>query len=152
MIAKVPKDTLSPGDYEALANLRYTLRKFTEFSTAEVMKLGITAQQHQALLAIKGLPPAKEMTVGMLADRLLIAPQSATELVSRLVEGAYLERTTSHSDGRRQVIKLLGKAERVLERLSGAHLREIREMAPELMQALRILQDRRKLEQIAWMA
>jgi DNA-binding MarR family transcriptional regulator len=152
MVAKVRKDALSPGDYEALANLRYTLRRFTEFSTAEVSKLGITPQQHQALLAIKGLPPEKEMTVGMLADRLLIAPQSATELVNRLVDGAYVERSANLSDGRRQVVRLMAKAERVLERLSGAHLHEIREMAPELMQALRILQDRRKLEQIAWMA
>ncbi|MGO4568898.1 MarR family winged helix-turn-helix transcriptional regulator [Rhizobium sp. 2YAF20] len=152
MTTTVRKDALSPGDYEALANLRYALRKFTEFSTAEVMKLDITPQQHQALLAIKGLPAEKQMTVGMLADRLLIAPHSATELVNRLADAGYVERTTSHSDGRRQVVKLLAKAERVLERLSGAHLHEIREMAPELMQALHLLQDRRKLEQIAWMA
>jgi DNA-binding MarR family transcriptional regulator len=152
MVAKVRKDALAPGDYEALANLRYALRKFTEFSTAEVLKLGITPQQHQALLAIKGLPAEKEMTVGMLADRLLIAPHSATELVNRLADAGYVKRTSSGSDGRRQVVRLMEKAERVLERLSGAHLHEIREMAPELMQALRILQDRRRLEQIAWMA
>jgi DNA-binding MarR family transcriptional regulator len=152
MVAKVRNDALSPGDYEALANLRHALRKFTEFSTAEVLKLGITPQQHQALLAIKGLPAEKEMTVGMLADRLLIAPHSATELVNRLADAGYVARTLSGSDGRRQVVSLMEKAERILERLSGAHLHEIREMAPELMQALRILQDRRRLEQIAWMA
>ncbi|MFJ6328642.1 MULTISPECIES: MarR family winged helix-turn-helix transcriptional regulator [unclassified Rhizobium] len=152
MSKKTHEDALSPGDYEALANLRYALRKFTEFSNAEVSNLGLTPPQHQALLAIKGLPLETEMTIGMLADRLLIAPHSATELVNRLTEAGYLERTSSEADGRRQIVKLTESAERILMKLSGAHLHEIREMAPELMQALRILQDRRKLEKIAWMA
>ena len=152
MTIKEHEDALSPGDYEALANLRYALRKFTEFSNVEVSKLVLTPQQHQALLAIKGLPPEKEMTIGMLADRLLIAPHSATELVNRLAEAGYIERVSSQIDGRRQIVRLTNKAELNLARLSGAHLHEIREMAPELMHALRILQDRRKLEKIAWMA
>lgn len=152
MTIKEHEDALSPGDYEALGNLRHALRKFTEFSNVEVSKLGLTPQQHQALLAIKGLPPEKEMTIGMLADRLLIAPHSATELVNRLAEAGYIERVSSQIDGRRQIVRLTNKAELNLARLSGAHLHEIREMAPEFMHALRILQDRRKLEKIAWMA
>ncbi|GAC1045958.1 MarR family transcriptional regulator [Rhizobium sp. No.120] len=134
MTIKEHEDALSPGDYEGIANLRYALRKFTEFSNVEVSKLGLTPQQHQALLAIKGLPPEKEMTIGMLA------------------EAGYIERVSSKTDGRRQIVRLTNKAELNLARLSGAHLHEIREMAPELMHALRILQDRRKLEKIAWMA
>jgi DNA-binding MarR family transcriptional regulator len=152
MTRKTHEDALSPGDYEALANLRYALRKFTEFSTTKVVKLGLTPQQHQALLSIKGLPAEKEMTIGMLADRLLVAPHSATELVNRLADGGYVDRKSRRTDGRCQVVTLLPKAERILMSLSGAHLHEIREMAPELMHALRILQDRRKLEKIAWMA
>ncbi|MDP9807799.1 hypothetical protein J2W42_000637 [Rhizobium tibeticum] len=35
-------DQLSPGDYEALADLRYELRRFTDFSTGEVQRLGMT--------------------------------------------------------------------------------------------------------------
>jgi hypothetical protein len=62
MSAKSHADALSPGDYEALANLRHALRKFTEFSSSEVQKLGLTPQQHQALLAIKSLPTDKAMT------------------------------------------------------------------------------------------
>jgi DNA-binding MarR family transcriptional regulator len=151
-MTKAHEDALSPGDFEALANLRYALRKFMEFSIAEVLKLGLTPQQHQALLAIKGLPVEKEMTIGMLADRLLIAPHSATELVNRLADAGYVERISSGSDGRRQVVRLMEKAEHILTRLTGAHLHEIREMAPELMQALHLLQDRRRLEKIAWMA
>ncbi|MBB3311855.1 hypothetical protein FHT78_003631 [Rhizobium sp. BK196] len=46
---------------------------------------------------------------------------------------------------------LTAKAEELLRRLTPAHLYEIREMAPELMQALRMLQDHRQMEVAAWM-
>jgi DNA-binding MarR family transcriptional regulator len=152
MTARRQNDVLLPGDYEALADLRYTLRRFTAFSVGEAQRLGITPQQHQALLAIKGLPADKEMTVGMLADRLLISPESATVLTTTLTEAGYVEHATSRTDGRRKIVALTKKAEHILEKLSGAHLHEIRDMASELMHALRILQDRRKQEQIAWMS
>lgn len=145
-------ELLSPGDYEALANLRYELRRFTDFSSYEVQKLSLTPQQHQALLAIKGLPRSQRMSIGMLADRLLVAPQTATGLVDRLEEEGLVERQAVKSDGRKQTLALTAKAEKILEGLSGVHLHEIREMAPKLMLALRALQDRRKLEKIAWMA
>lgn len=44
------------------------LRGMVDRRRRATQKLGITPQQHQALLAIKGLPADKEMTVGMLAD------------------------------------------------------------------------------------
>ena len=145
-------ELLSSGDYEALANLRYELRRFTDFSSYEVQKLGLTPQQHQALLAVKGLQEGQRMSIGMLADRLLVAPQTATGLVDRLEEEGLLERQAVKSHVLKQTLALTAKAEQILEGLSGAHLHEIREMAPKLMLALRALQDRRKLEKIAWMA
>ena len=92
------------------------------------------------------------MSIGMLADRLLVAPQTATGLVDRLEEEGLVERQAVKSDGRKQTLALTAKAEKILEGLSGVHLHEIREMAPKLMLALRALQDRGKLEKIAWMA
>jgi hypothetical protein len=46
---------------------------------------------------------------------------------------------------------LTAQAEELLHRLTPAHLYEIREMAPELMQALRMLGDHRQMEVAAWM-
>lgn len=146
-------DELTDEDYEALANLRYALRRFTDFSSHQVQTLGLTPQQHQALLAIKGLlPRSKGMSIGMLADRLLVAPRSATALVDRLGESGLVERQPAASGARKQMLILTPKSEDILKKLSDAHLHEIREMAPELTVALRALQDRRKLEKIAWMA
>ncbi|MDE1996068.1 MAG: MarR family transcriptional regulator [Rhizobiaceae bacterium] len=133
-------EALSQADYEALATLRYTLRKFMDFSTSAANDEGLPPQQHQALLAIKGNPEGGAMTIGMLAERLIIAPHTATELVGRLIEAGYVSRHPDPSDKRRQTLQLTGKSEDILHRLSAIHLREIREMAPRLIEVLTQLQ------------
>ena len=134
-------DALSPADYEALANLRFTLRKFLDFSTSAAQAEDLPSQQHQALLAIKGHRGGEAMTVGMLASRLLIAPHTATELVGRLSVAGLVTRHSHPDDKRRQTLELTDKAEAVLLRLSAVHLKEIRDMAPELITILQRLQN-----------
>lgn len=138
---RTPGERLTDADYEALSNLRYTLRRFMDFSTSAAQEEGLPTQQHQALLSIKGHRGEDAMTIGMLAERLLIAPHSATELVGRLVTAGYVSRRTDPNDKRRQTLELTDKAERVLKRLTAIHLTEIREMAPQLIDILRKLQD-----------
>ena len=46
-------------DYKALAQFRFQLRKFLSFSEAAAHQAGLTPQQHQALLAIKGFSGAE---------------------------------------------------------------------------------------------
>lgn len=130
-------DDLTDADYEALSNLRYTLRRFMDFSASAAQLERLPAQQHQALLAIRGHRGAEAMTIGALAERLLIAPHSATELVSRLVAAGYVSRNADPADKRKQTLALTGKAEGVLKRLTAAHLTEIKELAPRLIDILR---------------
>ena len=134
------QDALTDSDYEALANLRYILRRFTEFSTSAAQHEGLPSQQHQALLAIKGHRGETRMTVGDLSERLVVARHTASELVERLVGGGYVTREPDSHDKRRQTLALTGKAEDVLTRLSAIHLTEIREMAPRLIELLGDLQ------------
>ncbi|WP_025661663.1 MarR family transcriptional regulator [Rhizobium sp. IBUN] len=138
---RTPGERLTDADYEALSNLRYTLRRFMDFSTSAAQEEGLPTQQHQALLSIKGHRGEDSMTIGMLAERLLIAPHSATELVGRLVTAGYVSRRMDPNDKRRQTLELTDKAEGVLKRLTAIHLTEIREMAPQLIDILRKLQD-----------
>ncbi|WP_183755311.1 MULTISPECIES: MarR family transcriptional regulator [unclassified Rhizobium] len=140
-VLKTPRTGLTDADYEALSNLRYTLRRFMDFSTSAAQEEGLPTQQHQALLAIKGHRGEDAMTIGMLAERLLIAPHSATELVGRLVSAGYVSRRADPNDKRRQTLELTDKAEGVLKRLTAIHLTEIREMAPQLIHILKRLQD-----------
>ncbi|KAB1084059.1 MarR family transcriptional regulator [Neorhizobium galegae] len=123
-------------DYETLADLRYALRQFMDFSASAAQVEGLPPQQHQALLAIKGNRNGKPMTVGMLAERLLIAPHTATELINRLVDGGLAARQVDQEDRRRQTVQLTDKAEELLGRLSEAHIVEIREMTPKLVALL----------------
>lgn len=135
-------DVLTQADYEALANLRYTLRRFVAFSASAAQAAGLPPQQHQTLLAIKGNPSGQVMTVGTLAERLLVTPQTATELVGRLAEAGLVTRATDLKDRRRLMLSLTPKAEDILSSLSLIHLREIREIAPIFVDALGTLQRR----------
>ena len=149
-MVKKPKDDLTDADYEALSNLRYTLRRFMDFSASAAQEEGLPAQQHQALLAIRGHRGEDAMTIGILAERLLIAPHSATELVSRLVAAGYVSRQTDPADKRRQTLELTEKANDALKRLTAIHLTEIREMAPRLIDILQGLQAGGELEADPW--
>lgn len=140
---------LSEIEYEALANLRYRIRKFRQFSAKAADKLGLTGQQHQALLAIKGLGIGGRMTLSDLADKLFLTPADAAELAASLQEAGHV--SIDLRQKRRPAVMLTAQAEELLRRLTPAHLYEIREMAPELMQALRMLQDHRQMEVAAWM-
>jgi hypothetical protein len=61
---------LSQHDYETLAAFRYHLRRFLRFSELAAGAVGVPAQQHQALLAIKGSPARAPMSIGELAEQL----------------------------------------------------------------------------------
>jgi DNA-binding MarR family transcriptional regulator len=82
-------------DYQALADFRFEIRRFLNFSERLVHAAGMEPQQHQALLAIKGLPAHRVATVGVLAERLLIQHHSAVELVNRLEAKGLLRRARS---------------------------------------------------------
>ena len=124
--------SLTVEDYERLAAFRAALRRFLAFSEAAAREVGLTPQQHQALLAIKGHPGRRPTSVGELAESLGIRPNTAVELVDRLVAAGLLERTGAREDGRRVLLALTPKAEEHLAALSGAHMEELRRTAPML--------------------
>lgn len=130
---------LSQADYEVLANFRLALRQFTAFSSRAAQAAGLPPRQHQALLTIKGHADSTPMTIGALAERLLVAPQSATELVNRLADSGLVARVTDSDDRRRQALALTDKAESLLNSLSVVHLREMRQLAPALIELLQAL-------------
>lgn len=129
----------SQSDYESLSEFRYLLRRFLEFSQSAARAVGLTAQQHQALLAIKGSPPHQLMVIGDLAERLQIRHHSAAELVNRLSDAGLIVRDHDINDRRRVVVSLTAKAERLLVDLSSAHLDELRRVGPMLENMLSLI-------------
>jgi O6-methylguanine-DNA--protein-cysteine methyltransferase len=63
---------ISLAEYRALAEFRYELRRFLHFSEQAARAVGLEPQQHQLLLAIKGLPAGRLASIGELAERLQI--------------------------------------------------------------------------------
>ncbi|KFJ66270.1 marR family protein [Bordetella bronchiseptica] len=100
------------------------------FSEAAATESGLTAQQHQALLAIKASDDT--LSVGELADRLLIRHHSAGELVDRLARMDMVRRIPSNADRRRVLVALTPLAEHTLDALSAAHVEELRSVGPLL--------------------
>ena len=132
-------DGMPLADYRALAELRYQIRRFLHFSEREARRAGIEPQQHQALLALKGLPDGRPATIGELAERLQIAHHSAVELVGRLVDRGLVARTRGAADRRQVLLTLTPEGAAVLRDLSLLHRAELRAAGPALGQTLRAL-------------
>jgi DNA-binding MarR family transcriptional regulator len=127
---------LTKAEYETLAAFRYALRKFLHFSESAAQAAGITPQQHQALLAIKGFPGRSEVNVGELAERLQLRHHSTVGLIDRLVVEKLVARVPSNEDRRKVLIGLTRLGDDTLERLSALHRKQLQRIGPELSRLL----------------
>ncbi len=132
MVSKVVTDE----EYATLAAFRYELRQFLRFSEAAAGAVGLTPQQHQALLAIRGYPEPEAMTIGELAERLQIKPHSAVGLVNRLAAQELITRRPSTADRRQVFIALTPHGHELLAELTAAHKAEVRRMRAALHELL----------------
>lgn len=126
------------AEYRVLARFRYALRVFLKFSENAARAAGLTPNQHQLLLAVKG-HPNDAPTIGEVAEWLQLQHHSTVELVDRAVEAGYVERHVDPSDRRRQRLELTKSGERTLEGLSAAHREELRRFRDEMAEVLREL-------------
>jgi DNA-binding MarR family transcriptional regulator len=129
---------LSTSEYQALAEFRYQIRRFLQFSAEAARAHGVEPQQHQLLLALKGLPEEGHPTIGQLAERLQIQHHSAVELVDRLAERGAIRRSHSGADRREVRLHLTRRGSALLRRLSLAHHTELERTGPLLVKALTI--------------
>src|SRR5580704_10370295 len=130
---------LSREEYRGLAEFRYQIRLFLGFSEEQVRAMGMEPQQHQMLLAIKGLPEGATATIGELAERLRLKHHSTVELANRLERLGYLAREISKKDRRQVILRLTPSGATVLRKLSLAHHRELETAGPALAKALRAI-------------
>lgn len=116
---------LGDDDYRALATFRTELRRFLAFSEGAAKQAGLTPQQHQMLLVVRGHAGPGPAAVSDVAEALLLKRHSATELVNRAAEAGLVERTADADDARRTLVVLTARGELVLADLSDLHRREL---------------------------
>jgi DNA-binding MarR family transcriptional regulator len=123
-------------DYRALAEFRYHIRRYLDFSDQAAKREGIEPKQYQLLLAIKGLPEDVDPTVGRLAKQLHTRHHSTVELVNRAERNGFIERSRV---GAFVFVRLTKQGERILGRVVQKRLEELRTAGPALVNALQRL-------------
>lgn len=117
--------TLDKSDYEALLNLRSAIRRYVRFVDEGARAVGITPQQHQVLLAIKGQTEREWATVTEISEDLQLKHNSTVGLANRCVAAGLVRKETSSQDHRYVRIFLTSKGERLLEELSQRNVNQL---------------------------
>ena len=115
------------AELQALAGFRAALRRFLSFSEQAAAKCGATMQWYQAMLVISTQSPHPQISIGELAEQLMIRDHSATELANRLLAAGFVRRKEDPNDGRRSLLLLTAKGEKCLAELAQMHLTRLKE-------------------------
>lgn len=126
---------LTEAEYGVLARFRFALRVFLRFSEDAAREAGVTPNQHQLLLAIRGFPTGNP-SVTDLAEWLQLKHHSTVELVDRAAEAGLLVRQPDPDDRRLQRLVLTARGSEVLASLSDAHREELRRFRGEMSDLL----------------
>ena len=121
---------LSTRDYAQLASFRHALRGFLRFSEESAAQEGLSSQHYQAMLILRGWPDGQAISIGELAQQLLIKHHSAVGLVNRLGNEGLVVRAPSAADRRRVELRLSPLGERILAKLAATHHGELRRIGP----------------------
>ena len=118
-------DKLRKGDFEALADFRYQIRRYLRFSETISQQHGITALQYLLLLQLKGYPGREWATIAELAERLQSHHHGVVTLVTRCEDAGLVERRKGEGDKRVVQVRLLPKGEEFVARLALLHREQL---------------------------
>jgi DNA-binding MarR family transcriptional regulator len=132
------------ADYQDQSEFRYGIRRFLRFSELQARRDGVTPQQHQLLLVVRGHPSYPRVSIGDIAERLQIKHHSASLLVDRTVKNGLVQRDPDTSDRRRALVSLSPEGEQVLERITLANRGELVTLQNQLFRTSFVQGIRRK--------
>ena len=130
----MPRITIA--DYRALAAFRHEIRKFIAFSEQAARDAGIEPQQHQLLLAVRGLPERLRPTIGAIAERLCVQHHTAVALVDKLEMRGLILRERCEADRREVLLRVTYDGEALLRTLSALHRLQLETVGPNMVRAL----------------
>lgn len=120
---------VTDADYTRLLRVRTRLRKFEHWSAEQAAAMGLTASQHQLLLAVRGHEGEVGPTIGEVAEYLLVRPNTAVELVNRTQELGLINRRRDGPDHRVVRLALTAEGRKRLNALSADHIEELARLA-----------------------
>jgi uncharacterized protein YeaO (DUF488 family)/DNA-binding MarR family transcriptional regulator len=120
---------LSHQDYARLLALRNGLRRFIRWSEQQAQTAGLTPNQHQLLLALRGHDDPRGPTIGEIADYLLLRHHSTVALVDRADAAGLVTRYRDPDDRRVVRLRLTEEGAERLEALSTLHLEELNRLS-----------------------
>jgi DNA-binding MarR family transcriptional regulator len=125
---------------KSLAEFRFQMRKFLNFSETASERCGIPAQQYQLMQVIAAIPEGQQASITYVAERMILRHNSTVELVDRAERTGLVRRESDPKDMRRSLVQLTAQGHEILERLVAEHLRELAPLCDHLIHALRELQ------------
>jgi DNA-binding MarR family transcriptional regulator len=128
---------MTQEQYRRLAEFRYKMRRFLHFSQEAAAAAGLHAKQYQMLQVIAGMPEGMSPTIAAVASRLCLRHNSTVELVNRTIEAKLIRKVADPIDHRRLLLQITPAGYKVLSTLVEYHLRELEELGPELIRALK---------------
>lgn len=123
---------ITDEQYRILLTFRCALRQFLAWSQEQAALVGLTAQQHQLLLAVRAHAGPNHPSIRDVSEYLLIRHHSAVELVGRVTSMGLVARHPDPTDQRVVRLVLTPHGESLLEKLSGTHLEELQRVASTL--------------------
>jgi len=124
----VTRVNISPDTYARLLALRTGIRRFEHWSEQQAQAAGLTATQHQLLLAIRGHDDPRGPTVGEVAHYLVLRHHSVVGLVDRAELAGLIYRVRDDDDHRFVRLRLCEEGARRLKELSALHVEELQRL------------------------
>ena len=135
---------ITENEYQALAELRYRIRRFLQEGDSTAKQAGLEPQQYLLLLAIRGLPAGQEASIRTLAARLSLRHHSTVELIDRMEARGYVKRMRGREDRRQVLISLQPRGEKLLEKVVEQRITELRANGRALVHAISALLEQRR--------
>lgn len=123
---------LTDTEFQDQAEFRAALRRFLRFSEEQARRNGLTPQQHQLILAVRGHAHYPAVSVGAVAEALQIRHHSASLLVDRCVRRGLLDRREDAQDRRRALLKLTDEGQARLDAITAANRRQMQTLKGSL--------------------
>lgn len=113
---------LTKQEFQQLAALRHALRRFAWQTELEARKVGLSPQQYQLMLAIKGYPGREWANISELAERMQIRHNAIIGLVNRGEANGLVRRAQDADQSDRRIVRvhLTEEGEQALRSLAQA--------------------------------